>query len=68
MLEEACNQEKEEVCPLKKIVERDQQKTLSQQEHLVERHMVNVCSISRRADTAEKAAAADEDSLQAIYA
>lgn len=39
---------------LVEIVERDQQKALAQREHLVDQHVTNVLSISRRADYAEK--------------
>lgn len=66
-LRETCNQEKEEVYRLKKVVECEHQKALTQHERLVNQHMNNVRSICRRADTAEKTFAAVEQRLQAVH-
>lgn len=67
-LKETCLCEKEEVRRLKRIVECVTQKAFILHERFVDKHMSNVLTICRRADTFENSAAAIEERLQAVLA
>lgn len=53
-LKDVSREEKEVVCLLKEIVEREQQNALTQHEPLVEQHMNSMRSIRRRVHTPEE--------------
>lgn len=67
VLKETCRQEKTEVNRLEEAVAREEQKALAQHERFVDQHMINLRSMPRRTDTAEKMAAAVEGRLRPIY-
>lgn len=67
VLKETSLQKKRKVRRLKRIAKREQEKALRQFKRHVDQLMTNVCSICRRANTAEKLAAAVVKRLQALY-
>lgn len=68
ILKKAGLRKKEDSSRLKEVVKHEQQKALTQHEPLVDQHTIIVYSLRRRADTAEKTAAAVEEHLQAAFA